>query len=248
MQHSNLDDPARIEELRALVAKKPAVRKLYEETYAKYAACLKRCPPEGIALELGSGASFAKDRIPELVTSDVIPYAGVDRVVDATAMPFGSSALRAVFLCNVFHHIPDVAAFLREATRCLRPGGRVFIVDQHVGPISAPILRYAHHEPFDPAARSWSFTSAGPLSDANGALAWMVFRRDRKQFERQFPELNLERYEPHTPLRYWVSGGLKSWSLLPNFAFDGATRVDELLVRVWPDLGSFADIELVRRG
>jgi SAM-dependent methyltransferase len=242
----NLDDPGRIEELRSLVARKPALKRLYEETYAKYVACLKRCPPNGIALELGSGASFAKDHLPGLVTSDVISYAGVDRIVDATRMPFADASLRAIFMSNVFHHIPDVSAFLREAERCLLPGGRVLIVDQHVGLISRPILAHAHHEPFDPSATSWSFETTGPLSGANGALAWIVFSRDRRKFEREFPKLQIERYEPHTPLRYWLSGGLRSWSLLPEWAFASVTRVDQLLTRAAQDLGSFVDVELLR--
>ncbi len=81
-----------------------------------------------------------------------------------------------------------------------------------------PILRYAHHEPSDPGAREWRFKTTGPLSGANGALTWIVFRRDRERFERQFPELGLERYEPHTPLRYRLS----------------------------PEYGSFVDVERVR--
>jgi SAM-dependent methyltransferase len=247
MTNNNLDDPARIEELRSRVASKPGLKLLYEETYAKYAACLRRCPTQGIALELGSGASFAKDVLPDLVTSDVIAYDGIDRIVDATKMPFEDASVRAIFMSNVFHHIPDAAAFLHEAERCLVPGGRVLIVDQHVGLISSPILKAAHHEPFRPWSRDWSFETSGPLSGANGALAWIVFQRDRKKFEREFAGLHVERYEPHTPLRYWLSGGLRDWSLLPGWAFSGATRLDELLTRASRALASFVDIELVRR-
>jgi SAM-dependent methyltransferase len=247
MTNNNLDDPVRIDELRNRIASKPALKLLYEETYAKYAACLRRCPAQGIALELGSGASFAKDTLPELVTSDVIGYGGIDRIVDATKMPFEAGSVRAIFMSNVFHHIPDAAAFLREAERCLMPGGRVLIVDQHVGLISSPILKAAHHEPFRPWSRSWTFETSGPLSGANGALAWIVFQRDRSKFEREFAGLHLERYAPHTPMRYWLSGGLRDWSLLPEWAFSGATRLDELLTRASRSLASFVDIELVRR-
>jgi SAM-dependent methyltransferase len=247
MTNNNLDDPVRINELRNRIASKPTLKLLYEETYAKYAACLRRCPTQGIALELGSGASFAKDTLPELVTSDVIGYGGVDRIVDATKMPFEDASVRAIFMSNVFHHLPDAAAFLREAERCLVPRGRVLIVDQHVGLISSPILKAAHYELFRPWSRSWTFETSGPLSGANGALAWIVFQRDRQRFEREFAGLQLERYAPHTPMRYWLSGGLREWSLLPEWAFSGATRLDELLTRASPALASFVDIELVRR-
>jgi len=130
--------------------------------------------------------------------------------------------------------------------RCLLPGGRIFIVDQHLGPISYPILRFLHHEPMDPRAVNWSFRSHDPLLGANGALAWIVFRRDLRKFESLFPKLRLLRYEPHTPLRYWWMGGLKSWSLLPSWMVAWARRVDQGLCRVWPALGSFVDIEIVR--
>lgn len=244
---THLDDPSRIDEIRGLIRDKDGLRLFYEEVYAKYAACLARCPAEGLAVELGSGGGFVQELLPEVVTTDTIAYAGVDRVVDATAMPFGDGTVRALFLMNVFHHIPDVEAFLREAERCLVPGGRVFIFDQNRGLISTPILKYAHHEPYDPHARDWKFASSGPLSGANGALAWIVFRRDRAAFERRFPELRLLRYEPCAPLRYWMAGGLKKWSLLPRWAFGAATRVDESLVRLSPRFGSFVDIEIERR-
>jgi hypothetical protein len=76
------------------------------------------------------------------------------------------------------------------------------------------LLRLLHHEPFAPNAKDWKFASTGLLSGANGAQAGIVSQRDRRRFESDFPKLKLIRYQPHTPFRYWMSGGLKSWTLL----------------------------------
>jgi SAM-dependent methyltransferase len=242
-----LDDPARGGALQQLIRRKPALRRLYEETYGRYAACLSRCPPDGLAVELGSGASFVKDVLPEVVTTDVIPYPHVDRVVDATRMPFADRSVRALFLLNVFHHVADPAAFLREAERVLVPGGRVLIADQYPGIVGGFVYRYLHHEPFDAKANDWRFPSSGPLSDANGALAWIVFERDRARLEREHPGLQVAAYARHTPLRYWLAGGLKRWSLLPGFLFGAATALDRALLALSPRFASFVDVELVRR-
>jgi SAM-dependent methyltransferase len=241
-----LDQPDRIEDLRALIRRKPFLRRLYREIYGRYAECLARCPSQGVAVELGSGAGFVQELLPEVITSDVVPYPGVDQVIDATKMPFPDGGVRALFLLNVFHHIADAPAFLREAQRCLAPGGRMLIVDQQPGHISSPILRYAHHEPFSPDAARWEFETSGPLSGANGALAWIVFRRDAERFRSLFPGLSVQRYEPHTPLRYWISGGLKRWSLAPGWAFPLATWVDGFLTGISAHFGSFVDIEVLK--
>lgn len=244
---ANLDDPARIEDLRALIQRKTSLRRLYLETYRRYAECLARCPATGLAVELGSGGSFVKELMPEVVTTDVIAYPGVDRVVDATAMPFADGSVRAMFLLNVLHHIPDVAAFLREAERVLVPGGRVLIADQYPGFIGGFVYRHLHHEPFDKHAPEWRFPSKGPLSDANGALCWIVFERDRERFHRQHPSLQIATFHRHTPLRYWLAGGLKRWSLLPGLLFTPATWLDRALLWLSPRFASFVDVELVRR-
>ena len=245
-KHDAEDVRLRFDEIRSLLDRKASLRGFYLEVYQKFRACLERCPPGGEVLELGSGAGFLRDLIPEALTSDVISYPGLSMSVDAARLPFEDCSLRAIFMFNVFHHLPDVEAFLREAERCLLPGGRIFIVDQNLGPISYPILRFLHHEPMDRKAVSWSFRSHDPLFGANGALAWIVFRRDSRKFESLFPKLSLLRYEPHTPLRYWWMGGLKSWCLLPSWMFAWATRVDQALCRIWSALGSFVDIEIVR--
>lgn len=242
-----LDSPGRYHEIRRKIKGKPVLERIYLEVYREYQRCLQNCPPEGDAIELGSGAGFAKEIIPELLTSDVLPYQGTDRIIDGTRLPCADQSLRMLCMMNVFHHIPDVGAFLSEAERCLVPGGRIFIADQHVGLLSKPILKYLHREPFRPGAKEWSFESAGPLSDANGALAWMVFVRDLAVFEKLYPRLSLLRYQPHAPLRYWLSGGLKQWSLIPRQAVGLAEALDRLLIRIWPELGSFVYIEVVKR-
>ena len=244
---SNLDNPERGPELARLIRSKPALQRLYLATYAQYAEVLARCPTEGLAIELGAGAGFAKEVIPELKTADIIPYENVDYVFDACHMPFEDESVRCFCMLNVLHHIPDVDAFFRECQRCLKLGGRMLIVDQYPGWLSHWILKYGHHEPYDPHAKEWSFPSTGPLSGANGALAWLVFVRDRLRFEQQFPRLKIECFQPHTPLRYWLSGGLKSWSLLPAVLWPLASRFDSLLLRLSKNWGSFVNVEIVKQ-
>ena len=244
---SSLDDPGRGPELARIIRQKKGLYLWYREIYQEYAAVLSRCPEDGLAIELGAGAGFAQQVIPELITADVLPYSTVDLVFDACRMPFADHSVRFFGMLNVVHHIPDVESFLAYGQRCLKPGGRVLIVDQYPGWFSHLILKYAHHEPYRPEATTWDFPSTGPLSGANGALAWIVFLRDRDLYKRRFPELQLESLKTHTPLRYWLGGGLKSWSLLSTWLWKPACAFDRLLVSLFPGSGSFMNIELVQR-
>jgi SAM-dependent methyltransferase len=241
-----LDDPGRIDELRRLIRRKGLLCRFYEEAYRRAGAVLARCPHDGLAVELGTGGGFIKEVVPDILTSDTLPYPGVDRVVDATAMPFADESVRFFFLLNVFHHIPDVERFLQEATRCLRPGGRLFIVDQHPGWLAWWILKYLHHEPFDERTAEWRFPSTGPLSGANGALAWIVFRRDRNRFETRFPALQIRQWQPREPLLYWLAGGLRRISFLPSVAYPAVAWLDRTLIKRWPQSASFVDVEVER--
>jgi SAM-dependent methyltransferase len=239
------DNPSPHVEIRKIIEKKPVLRRFYERAYRGYAECLKSCPNVGLVLELGSGAGFANEVIPELITSDILPYKGVDKVIDATDLPFPDRSLRLICMMNVLHHLSEVEMFFREAQRCLVKGGRIFIVDQHLGWISLPILKYLHHEPFDISAKEWKSISKNPLAGANGALPWLIFIRDRSRFESLFPQLRLVRYAPHTPLAYWLAGGLKSWSLVPGWACNFVAAADQFLLNLSNECCSFVDIELV---
>jgi SAM-dependent methyltransferase len=168
-------------------------------------------------LELGSGAGHCERFIPDVIKSELIHSKGVQIVADGQRMPFANATLRAIVFVNVLHHMPNVRHFLSEALRCLQPGGRVAMIEPWVTPWSTLVNTRLHHEPFLPRAEEWSFVSEGPLTGANGALAWIVFERDRAVFEREYPQFEIERIEPFLPLRYLLSGGVGMRSLMPGF-------------------------------
>jgi SAM-dependent methyltransferase len=241
-----IDDPCGYDAIRAAIARKSTLKAIYREFYGYYRDCLQRCPETGAVVEIGAGCGFASEMVPELIATDLIPYPTVDIVLDATQLPFPSRSVRCFLMLNTFHHIADCGRFLEEAARCLVPGGRILIIDQHRGFISTPLLRHFHHEHYDDRAVEWRFDSTGPLSGANGALAWIVFVRDREKFERSRPELRIVRYQPIVPLRYWLSGGLRRWNLLPGFLDYASRALERGLLLLAPDFGSFVVIELLR--
>lgn len=243
---SSIDDISQIDTVRDILRQKRSLYHFYKEVYESYAKVLKSVPAGGLAVEIGSGGGFVKEVVPEMVTSEIETVTGIDAVVDATQMAFKEGELRAIFMMNVFHHIPDVSRFLDEASRCLKPGGKLFIMDQYRGWLSDFIFKNIHHEPYNPSAKEYIFPSSGRLSGANGALAWMVFERDRKLFSTRFPKLKIIRYEPHSPFRYWLIGGLKPWTLVPSFLFRFFTQLDYFLATLFPRMCSFVNVEIIR--
>ncbi len=220
----DLDDPATTSLRRDIVCGKAFLRRVYEEWYD---LILDRLPlGQGDVLELGSGGGFLDTRYPGLLASDVFPVPGIDRIIDARSIPFPEAALRAIVMINVFHHIPDVAAFLDEAQRTLRPGGRIVMVEPWNTAWSRYVHRRWHNEPFSPDSETWSFPASGPLSAANAALPWIVFERDRARFESGWPSLQIIEVTRFMALRYLASGGVSLRSLQPGWAYPAWKRFE----------------------
>ncbi len=183
----------------------------------------------GLSVELGSGGGHLKDLRGDVITSDVLPGVA-DRVIDAVKLPFADGSVRALFLTQTFHHVPDVARFLEEADRVLVPGGVISMVEVAATPLARLLFSRFHPEPFLPSAPLWSFVSADSLRDANQALSWIVFERDRTQFETKFPRLRLEKITLLPWVTYLASGGVTRRNLAPRFMMP-ALRVAESLLR-----------------
>jgi SAM-dependent methyltransferase len=240
-----LDDPATTQLRREVIASKPFLKSIYDEWYAMLAA---RVPPgEGDVLELGSGAGYCERFIAGLITSEVFPCAAAQLVVDAERMPFADGSLRAIVFTDVLHHIPNVRRFFAEASRCLRPGGKILMIEPWVTPWSRFVFQGLHHEAFVPEAADWSFASEGPLSGANGAIPWIVFVRDHAKFVAEFPDLSVEAIKPFLPFRYLISGGVSMRSLMPGFTHSWWAKFEQLLEPQMDRLAMFALIAISRR-
>lgn len=240
----DIDSPEIIGLRRRILRENGFLRRIYEEWYATLLAAVP--PGEGAVVELGSGAGFLRDFIPGLVATDLHPVAGIDVAADAARLPFRDSALRAIVMTNVFHHIARPRLFLGEAARCLRVGGTVAMIEPWVTPWSRLVYRL-HHEPFDAAAAEWEFRSSGPLSGANSALPWLVFERDRARFEQEFPSLRVRSIRLALPFRYLLSGGVSRRPLMPARAFEFWSRLESRLRPWFGTWAMFAEIVLERR-
>jgi SAM-dependent methyltransferase len=240
----DVDDPRTTNIRKQIVLGKPFLRRIYLEWYDKLIRNLPKT--SGIILELGSGAGFFRERLPEAITSDAFLCQGIDAVIDARRLPFEKSSLRSIVMTDVMHHIPEVERFLTEASRVLRPGGRLMMIEPWVSAWSKLVYGHFHPEPFIPGASNWSFPATGPLSGANGAIPWMVFSRDADRFKRLFPELRVSVIEPFMPFRYLLSGGVSLRSLAPNWSFVVWREFERLLLPAMPLLAMFAFIRVDR--
>src|ERR1700722_19389594 len=178
-----IDDPATTELRKQIIASKPFLKAIYDEWYRTLANELT--PIDGKELELGSGGGYCSDFIPGLITSEAFPCSTVQMVVDAQRMPFEDATLRAIVMTNVMHHLPNVREFFREATRCLRSGGKILMIEPWVTSWSKIVYTRLHHEPFEPNSAEWTFPPRGPLSCANNAMPWIVFEADRANIEKE---------------------------------------------------------------
>lgn len=240
----DLDDPRTTGERRRILASKPLLREIYEEWYTALAESLP--VGEGAVLELGSGAGFLKQRIPAVLSSEYFWCPWTDLALDGQQLPFADRALRAVVMTNVLHHLPEPVRFLDEAARCVRAGGVIAMIEPWNTPWARWVYRRLHHEPFDPAA-GWETAGGGPLSGANGALPWILFKRDRKRFAHQHPQWRVARAEAFMPFRYLLSGGVSLRALVPAFTAPAWRLVERALAGHAWRLGMFAHVVLERR-
>lgn len=241
-----VDDPQTTQRRRFIIQSKPFLKEIYKEWYQQ----IRENIPggEGSIFELGSGAGFMKECIPEVITTDVLDVDGVDiKLAEDGKLPVANQSVKAIVMTDVLHHINDPRQFFTEAGRVVRPGGMIIMIEPWVTSWSNLIYRKFHSEPFDPDAEEWEFQRQGPLSGANGALPWIIFERDRKRFEREFPKWIISKIELIMPIAYILSGGVSMRALAPGFLYRPCRAIERALKRFRFNPAMFALCILTRK-
>jgi SAM-dependent methyltransferase len=240
----DIDAPETTELRARIIQEKGFLRKIYEEWYAELISSVPRI--SGPVLELGSGGGFLRKVLPGVFTSDVFFLPLVSMVASGIALPIKSVTLRAIIMVDVFHHLPDVQRFFKEAARTIVRGGVITMIEPWNSAWSNLIYKRLHHERMDETAE-WTSSGTRPLSDANIALPWIVFKRDEVRFASEFPEWKVVQLHPLMPFRYLLSGGISMRSLMPSWSFGFWHGVERLASPLAPKTGMFAKIVLERQ-
>jgi SAM-dependent methyltransferase len=243
---ADLDAPQTTLRHREIIHQKYFLRNIYLDFYGQIQQNLADLTPCNMVVELGSGGGFYKEVRPSVIASDIMPLPHIDINFSGIKRPFKNESLDALVMFDVLHHIPDARSFFQESRRCLRPGGRMIMIEPANTLWSRFIYQYFHHETFDPQG-DWSFPCHGPLSSANVAIPWILFSRDRQQFEQEFPELKIKTFKNHTPFRYVLSGGLSYCQFLPSFLYSFVVICEQCLTPFNNLLGMFLTIVLEKQ-
>jgi SAM-dependent methyltransferase len=219
----NIDGDARIAVHRRILGEKKMIRQVFEEVYRLCVDLDRRFfSAAGVRVELGAGASLMKAFVPGLIVTDVKPARHLDLALDAFHMPFRDASVGAFYGIDCFHHLPRPDDFFSELRRSLAPGGGCVLIEPYYGPVARRLYKNLFaSEDFDPEQKEWNARARalGPMRGANQALSYVVFARDRKIFERRYPDLEIVAERPlDSYLRYLASGGLNFRPLAPAAA------------------------------
>lgn len=205
--------------------RKPVLRAVYDDFYRRIAAV---CHP-GLTIEIGGGIGNLKQRLDNVVSTDIQFAPWLDCVADAQKLPFADGSVTNIVMVDVLHHVEFPVNFFREAERVLASGGRVVMVEPAITWGSTLFYRLLHHEPVvisaDPLASGEPDPGRDPY-DSNQAIPTLIATRDRTRFHQRFPALKIQRVDWFSFLSYPLSGGFKAWSLLPAGLFPRLLRFE----------------------
>jgi SAM-dependent methyltransferase len=201
---------------RGVWEKKPAIRLIYRDFHRRL---LEGCG-EGRVLDIGSGTAHIKDFRPEIVSVDILSFPGIDVVADAHRLPFSDGSFVGMVMLDVLHHLERPIEFLKEASRVLKVGGRLAMIEPAMTPIARRFYDRFHEEPVDMSADPFAMISSDPDRDpfdANQAVPSLLFSTSeaRKRVEQAVPSLVVTSLDWLSLIAYPMSGGLQPWSLIP---------------------------------
>lgn len=206
-------------------------------------------------MEIGGGSGNLKEFIHDAFISDIVPVPWIDLTVDAHHIPLKDSCLGNLVLFDVLHHLSSPAIFFAEASRVLRPGGRLLMMEPNVSLASFPVYRFLHHEGLrwtdDPLNAP---TSGGerPM-DGNQAIPTLIFDTHRSEFFHQFPMFRSVKDEKTdfldvSPQRRFPSSKPVPGGRLAGSGAGGTAAVPPCPISGLPTIGCSGEADVAARG
>jgi SAM-dependent methyltransferase len=221
--------------------KKPVLRAIYGNLYQKIEGDIL----DGDTLEIGGGIGNFKVGFGRIIRSDIQHSEGLDVVADAQTLPFDNEVFSNIVLFDVLHHLQCPLLFFAEAQRILKPGGRVIMVEPGITPVSKLLYKMGHEEPVE---MGWDMNNPCKVDtdkdpyDSNQAIPTILFKRDPQLFLAAVKGFKINSSDWLSLFAYPLSGGFKSWSLLPCKWVPTILKIEE---RLLPFLGNFMAFRLM---
>ncbi len=201
---------------RGVWEQKETIRLLYRDFHRRL---LDSCPA-GRVLDIGGGTAHIKDVRSDIVSTDILLFPGIDVVADAHRLPFPDESFMGVVMLDVLHHLERPIEFLEEASRVLKPGGRLAMIEPAMTTLARRFYDYFHAEPVDMDADPFADVAINPDRDpfdANQAIPTLLFATSAacRRVEEVIPSLRVRSVKWLSLFAYPMSGGFQSWSLMP---------------------------------
>ena len=196
---------------------KKALRLLYRDFHRQL---FENCP-DGTVLDVGSGTAHIKESGHDVVSIDILSFPGIDVVADAHQLPFRNGFFSGVVMLDVMHHLERPVEFLKEASRVLRPGGRLVMIEPAMTTLARRFYDRFHEEPVDMSADPFAPVAVNPDRDpfdANQAIPTLLFATApaRRLVEQTIPSSRVRSVDWQSLFAYPMSGGFQRWSLIPG--------------------------------
>lgn len=207
---------------------KPVLRVIYHRLYERVAAAAV----PGETLEVGGGSGNLKSYMKGVVSTDIVASSWLDAVADAQALPFRDGYFSNIVGVDIVHHIEAPLRFFEEAFRVLKPGGRIILIEPAITVMSSLFYRGFHPEPVDMSVDPFKRVEHDPDRkpfDANQAIPTLLFRDHYDRFSAIFPQHRLIELDWMSLFAYPLSGGFRSWSLIPMRLVDPLLDMEQAL-------------------
>ncbi|MEZ5738038.1 MAG: GtrA family protein [Burkholderiaceae bacterium] len=142
VQRLDVDGGDRLRVHGAILARKPMLQQVFTGFHHLFERLDRRyLRGDGLRVEIGAGVAPIRDSYPDVLATDIVAGAGLDRVLDAENMDLADGSVRVVFGQNCFHHFPHPERFFKELQRVLPVGGGAILLEPYHGPIASLLFK-----------------------------------------------------------------------------------------------------------